>query len=99
MENNWFGSHTIQSVNEKGVVSLKKNNGEVLSTKYNEKLLKRFKEKNISTPETMNMVSEETEQQSEVYITEEEINDRYFYSVDKIWQRKKIEHSWWTSSH
>lgn len=51
--------------------------------KYNVKLLKRFKERNINTPETMDMVSEETEQQSEVYITEEEINDRYFYPVDK----------------
>lgn len=88
MENSWFWLYTIQSVNEKGVVSLKKNNGEVLSTKYNVKLLKRFKERNISTPETMDMVSEETEQQSEVYITEEEINDCYFYPVDKIWQRK-----------
>lgn len=62
----------------------------MLSTKYNVKLLKRFKERNISTPETMDMVSKETEQQSEVYITEEEINDRHFYPVDKIWQRKKL---------
>lgn len=72
------------------MVSLKKYNGEVLRTKYNVKLLKRFKERNISTPETNDMVSEETEQQSDVYITEEEKNDRYFYPVDKIWQRKKL---------
>lgn len=88
MENNWFGPYTIQSVNEKGVVSLKKYNGEVLSTKYNVKLLIRFKERNISTPQTIDMVSEETEQQSDVYITEEAKNDRYFYPIDKIWQRK-----------
>lgn len=63
MENNWFGPYAIHSANEKGVVSLKKYNGEVLRTKYNVKLLKRFKERNISTPKTNDMVSEETEQQ------------------------------------
>lgn len=38
----------------------------------------------------MDMVSEETEQQSEVYITEEEKHDCYFYPVDTIWQRTKL---------
>lgn len=63
------------------MLSLKKYNGEVLRTKYNFKLLKRFKESNISTPETIDMVSEETEQQSDVYIIEQEKNDRFFYPV------------------
>lgn len=61
MENNWFGLYIIQLVNEKGVVFLKKNNGEVLSIKYNVKFLKRFKERNISIFEIMDMLLEEIE--------------------------------------
>lgn len=95
-ESNWVRPYAIHLVNEKRVVSLKKYNGEVLCTEYNVKLLKRFKDRNISTPETNDIVSDETDTIRRLYHRGGR-NDRYFYPVDKISQRKKIKHSWWIS--
>lgn len=95
-ESNWVRPYAIHLVNEKRVVSLKKYNGKVLCTEYNVKLLKRFKDRNISTPETNDIVSDETDTIRRLYHRGGR-NDRYFYPVDKIWQRKTIKHSWWIS--